>query len=183
MLNQRKDTDHHHQKKESKGVRLLQTAQTPEGELIALAKSKNQILTAHTLRIIKECLELKGVTLAEFVEWVRPHLQRGIHNPSGFLISSARTFRQVSAPASPPPPAATALSATGPRCSECAGQGLILKKDGIVPCPNCSTPESRREWERKEQEHQRRAEAFRAEKDREPLGVPADVIPGVLVAR
>jgi hypothetical protein len=39
----------------------------PGAELIALASSKGQVLAEHTLRIIRETLELRGVPLPEFV--------------------------------------------------------------------------------------------------------------------
>lgn len=151
---------HHHQEKDLKRVFKSQTPQTPEAELIALAQAKGQTLAAHTLRTVKETLELQGVALADFVDWARPHLQRGIHNPSGFLISRARNFHTLASPASAPPPPAQGSSSplgTAKHC-DCSG-GFLLHENRIVPCPKCSTPESRREWDQKEAERERRANA------------------------
>ena len=72
---------------------------SPEAELIALARSKGQALTANTLRTISDTLELRGVSLADFVANVRPHFRNNILNPSGFLIHCARDFKQLSHPA------------------------------------------------------------------------------------
>lgn len=162
MQNQRTNP-HHHQEKDLKGVLNPQTTMTPEGELIALAKAKGQPLAAHTLRTIKDSLELQGFTLEEFVEWVRPHLQRGIFNPGGFLISRARNFHMLSSPASPPPSASGSSppARAADRCDVCRGDMLVLESDGIVPCPKCSTPESRQEWQRKEAEREQRVNTLR----------------------
>lgn len=167
MHNQRTDP-HHHQEKDLKRVFKSQTPQTPEAELIALAHARGQTLAAHTLRTVKETLELQGVALADFVDWARPHLQRGIHNPSGFLISRARNFHTLASPASAP--SATAWGSppapgTAKRC-DCSG-GLLLQEKRIVPCPKCSTPESRREWDLKEADRERRANAMYQAGDRE----------------
>jgi len=48
---------------------------SPEAELIALAQSKHQVLAERTLQIIRETLELRGVSLSEFVADVRPHFR------------------------------------------------------------------------------------------------------------
>jgi hypothetical protein len=176
MPNQRTNP-HHHQEKGLKGVLNPQTAMTPEGELIALAKAKGQPLAVHTLRTIKESLELQGVTLDEFIEWARPHLQRGIFNPSGFLISRARNFRMLSSPASPPmPPTSGSPPGTADRCDVCRGDRLVLQSDGIVPCPKCSTPESRKEWERKEAERMQRAKGVRETGDNELQPMSVDIM-------
>lgn len=168
MPNQRTNP-HHHQEKALQRVSKPQTARTPEGELIALADAKGQPLAAHTLRTIKESLELQGVTLDEFVEWARPHLQRGIHNPSGFLISRARNFRGLTSPAFPPTPLAPASPPPGTanRC-DCSG-GFLLHDNTIVPCSKCSTEESRREWKRKEAQREQRAAALREGNEGQPV--------------
>jgi hypothetical protein len=174
MPNQR-TLPHHHQEKDLKRVSKPQAARTPEGELIALADAKGQRLAAHTLRTIKESLELQGVELDEFIDWARAHLQRGIFNPSGFIIIRAHNFRTLSSPATPParPASRSSPPLGGADCCEaCGGEGLVLQSDGIVPCPKCSTPESRREWELKEAERGRLANAVR--NNNELKTVPAD---------
>jgi hypothetical protein len=162
-MHNKRTNPHHHQEKDLKGVLNRQTTMTPEGELIALAKAKGQTLTWNTLRVIKEVLELQRVTLEDFVNCVRPQFRNRITNPSGFLIDFARKFHLLSTPASPPPPPASASSSRPPRaadrCDVCRGEGLVLQRDGIVPCPKCSTPESRQEWDRKETEREQRANA------------------------
>jgi hypothetical protein len=118
MTNQ-EDQSHHHKEILKAGL----NSQPPETELISLANAKGQTLTADTLRSIKEALELQGVTLEEFVACIRPHFQRGILNPSGFLISRARNFYSLSSPAVPPPqPAPRSVVPTSGR-SECKRKG------------------------------------------------------------
>src|SRR5882672_9372719 len=99
MQTRRTNPDHHHQKGFSNTT--LERS-SPEAELIALAHSKGQLLKEHTLRLIRETLELRGVTLDEFVADVRPHFRNNILNPSGFLIDRARRFHQLSRPAAAP---------------------------------------------------------------------------------
>jgi hypothetical protein len=139
--------DHHHQKE----FRVLdKVCECPEATLIALARSKGQVLTENTLRMVREALELRGVKLATFVEDIRPHFRNNILNPSGFLISRARQFHQLSRPAvvrtvaeEPAPKSAK------PLCAACKGQMLVMIDHQIQPCP-CATPEFRQEWEKKE---------------------------------
>jgi hypothetical protein len=86
--------DHHHQEG------LVGSARSsPEADLLALARSKGQPLTEHTLRLIRETLELRGVSLEAFVADVRPHFRNNILNPSGFLINRARRFHELARPA------------------------------------------------------------------------------------
>ena len=131
---------------------------SPEAELIALALSKGQTLTATSLRSIREALELRGVALKRFVESVRPHFQNNITNPSGFLISRARNVRALMEPAESPKPPPKLED----RCAHCwgpKGQGLITDGSAIIPCPVCSTPEFREDFAAKEAKREtRRAE-------------------------
>jgi hypothetical protein len=168
MQTRRTNLDHHHQEScLSTGLGGL----SPEAELIALARGKGQLLTEHTLRLIRDTLELRGVTLAEFVTDVRLHFRNAIRNPSGFLINRARHFGTLSRPAVAPPAAATAPKhAEVDRGDACKGDRLVIKDQQIQPCPKCSTPEFRREWLQREAERERRASAFRTEcLQREPL--------------
>jgi hypothetical protein len=145
MQTRRTSLNHHHQDKFVKTTREC----CPETELIALAQSKGQSLTQHTLRLIRDTLELRGVTLNEFVADVRPHFRNNIVNPSGFLIDRARRFHQLSRPAAvtvPSRPVQAAITT----CGVCKGQRLILTEKEIKPCPECSTAEFRRDWEAKE---------------------------------
>jgi len=129
---------------------------SPEAELIALARSKGQVLAARTLQIIRETLELRGVSLSEFVADVRPHFRHNILNPSGFLIDRARRFHQWSRPASAPLLFAPSTAAATQICQICKGQKFVIEEKNIRPCPACSTAEFRREWELKEAERARK---------------------------
>lgn len=148
MQTRRTNLDHHHQE------RFVSTkpCSSPEAELIALARARGQLLTEHTLRLIRDTLELRGVTLEEFIADVRAHFQNNIVNPSGFLINRARHFHQLSRPAAVPVPSTSAPAAAAAVCGECNGQKYVMKEKKIEPCSECSTPEFKREWEMKEAE-------------------------------
>jgi hypothetical protein len=115
MQTRRTTLDHHHQEGSS-----------PEAELIALAHSKGQRLKEHTLRLIRDTLELRGVTLEEFVTDVRPHFRNNILNPSGFLIDRARRFHQLSRPAVVPASSKSVQVAATAVCGVCKGQKFVL---------------------------------------------------------
>jgi len=141
------------------GLPTTKLAASAEAELIGLARSKGQFLTEHTLRLIRETLELRGVTLTEFVVDVRPHFRNNILNPSGFLIDRARRFHQLSQPAAVPVSSAPVQTGATVVCGACKGQQYVLTEKDIEPCRECSTAEFRREWEIKETE---RAQKIRA---------------------
>jgi len=168
MQTRRTNLDHHHQEGFPKEGSTPETSpsrlfSTPEGELIALARSKRQILTENTLRLIRETLELRGITLESFVAAVRPHFRNAIHNPSGFLINFARNFSMLSRPASAPPASQPVKGADTNRCEICKGQRLVIQNRQFEPCAKCSTPEFRQEWQQREAERERRARTFRDE--------------------
>jgi hypothetical protein len=98
------NADHHHQG----NVDRKSARSSPEAELIALARGKGQLLTQHTLMLIQDALELRGVSLEVFVADVRPHFRNNILNPSGFLINRARRFHELSRPAPVRAPSAIA---------------------------------------------------------------------------
>jgi hypothetical protein len=116
MQTRRTNLNHHHHERFANRAR---ECSGPEGELIALAQSKGQVLTAHTLRLIRDTLELRGVTLDDFVADVRPHFRNNILNPSGFLIDRARRFHQLSRPAAVPVPSTSVQAAATPTCGLC----------------------------------------------------------------
>src|SRR5258706_15684237 len=107
MQTRRTNLDHHHQ---TSVLNEKPVYSCPETELIALARSKGQVLAEHTLRIIRETLELRQVRLSEFVADARPHFRNNILNPSGFLINRARQFHQLSRAAVDPEPSTSAQS-------------------------------------------------------------------------
>jgi len=151
MQTRRTSPDHHHQE------RVL-ASNPPEAELIALARSKGQMLAERTLASIRDTLELHRVTLAEFVADVRPHFRNNILNPSGFLIDRARHFSALSRPAviraTPGPIPEPKI----PPCGACKGQKLVMVDNSIAPCPECATAEFRKVWEIKEAERARRGQ-------------------------
>jgi len=153
MQTRRTSLNHHHQ---DRIVNTTRVRTGPEAELIALSQSKGQILAEHTLRLIRDTLELRGVTFEAFVRDVRPHFRNNILNPSGFLIDRARRFSQLSRPAVvaiSSPPVQVAVTVV---CATCNGQKFILTEKEIKPCNECSTPEFRRDWQAKEAQRARR---------------------------
>ena len=145
MQMRRTSLNHHHQDRFANTTR---ERSSPEADLVALAQSKGQLLTEPTLRLIRENLELRGVTLDEFVADVRPHFRNNILNPSGFLINRARHFHQLSRPAAVLVRSPTVRPAIS--CGVCKGQKFVLTEKEIKPCPECSTAEFRSDWEAKE---------------------------------
>jgi hypothetical protein len=134
---------------------------SPEAELIALVHSKGGELRAAVLRRICEDLELRGVTLARFVNAVRPHFQNNIRNANGFLLSQARNVRGLLESAIAPTPDLTAQEL----CETCRGpkgRGLIREGNEIVPCPKCATREFRAEFMLKEAERQKKIRRLRS---------------------
>jgi hypothetical protein len=158
----RSTTLHHHQDSSSGKASRVPSApgvrSNPEAELIALARSKGQVLTGTTLQRVKETLELRGVTLEQFLTIIRPHFRNDIRNPSGFVIDFARNFHARSKPAvvvvAAPSPGTVASGISS--CKTCKGQTLVIENKEIKPCPQCSTPEFRRNWEAREKARQER---------------------------
>lgn len=168
MQTRRTNLDHHHQEGFPKegfppGPSSSRLFSTPEAELIALARSKGQTLTENTLRLIRDTLELRGITPEDYLVAVRPHFRNAIRNPSGFLINFARNFFSLSRPAVAPPGSQPVKGADTDRCEFCKGQRLVIQNRQFEPCPKCSTPEFRQEWQQREAERERRARAFRIE--------------------
>jgi len=157
MQTRRTNLDHHQERFVS-----TKPCSSPEAELIALARGKGQLLKEHTLRLIRDTLELRGVTLEEFVADVRSHFQNNILNPNGFLIDRARRFHQLSRPAAVPVPSTSVQAAATPVCGLCKGQRFVVTEKDIEPCPECSTAEFRRNWETKEAERARKMRAIAA---------------------
>jgi hypothetical protein len=131
--------DHHHQND-------LGSRSSAEAELIALSQRKGQRITAHTLNLIRESLELRGVSLDAFVADVRPHFKNNILNPSGFLINRARRFYELSRPAAVCIGPAAVPTITAKACAICKEQKFVIRGNNIEPCPECSTPQIRRAW-------------------------------------
>jgi hypothetical protein len=135
-----------------KGKEMKKTTQpsvglSPEAELIQLAATKGQTLTAKTLRVIKENIELRRTSLQDFVALVRPHFKNRITNPSGFLIASSRSFRELSAAALPADVLPVAEPETCADCGRPKGKGFQIIENRFVPCETCATTEWRAELE------------------------------------
>jgi hypothetical protein len=131
---------------------------SPEGELADLVRGKGQTLTGSALRSIKESLELRGVSVAEFAADVRPHFRNNLLNPIGFLIDRARRFHELSRPAIARTAPSSERAAEPNDCRRCSGQRLMLIRNRIEPCPDCSTLEFQMEWEAKEADRARRVQ-------------------------
>jgi len=154
MQTRRTSLDHHHQ-----GLVSTKPFPSPEAELIALARGKGQALGYHTLRLIRDTLELRGVTLEEFVTDVRPHFKNNILNPSGFLIHRARRFHELSRSATVRLSCEPVREVATATCEDCKGQQLVLNEKKIEPCPRCATPEFKKQWDTKEAERALRIES------------------------
>ena len=159
MQTRRTNLNHHHQ---DRSVNAARARSNPEAELIALAWSKGQVLTEHTLRLLRNTLELRGVTLDAFVADVRPHFGNNILNPSGFLIDRARHFVYLSRPAVVPISSTSAAATSAEVCGGCKGQKFLLTEEAIEPCPKCSTAEFRLDWQAKETARARRIASEKA---------------------
>jgi hypothetical protein len=114
------------------------------------------------LRYISETLEVRGISLQEFVVDVRPHFRNDIVNPSGFLINRARNFHILGRPAVASATSQRAQVIADRSCAVCKGQQYLLEAQRILPCPACSTPEFRRAFEIKEAERNQRIQAAQA---------------------
>jgi hypothetical protein len=143
--------DHHHQE----GFVGGSGRSSPEAELISLARGKGQSLTEHSLMLIRDSLELRGVSLEAFVAHVRPHFRNNILNPSGFLINRARRFHELARPAHVRA-ASKSLGTATELCANCKGQKFVIGDRKIEPCPVCSTAEFRQAWDLKEAERRKR---------------------------
>ena len=159
MQTRRTNLNHHHQEG---FLNRARECSGPEADLIALAQSKGQILTEHTLRLIRDTLELRGVTLDVFVIDVRPHFRNNILNPSGFLIDRARRFVHLSRPAVVPISSTAVATDLMVACVGCKGEKFVLAENEIKPCPECSTAEFRRDWQAKEAARARRIASEKA---------------------
>jgi len=107
----RTSLNHHHQE------RFVKSAERsgPEAELIALARSKGQILTEHTLRLIRDTLELVEWRLTISLQMFGRSSETISSTPSGFLIDRARRFHRLTRPAVAPPKSAQAAATAGAR--------------------------------------------------------------------
>jgi hypothetical protein len=129
---------------------------SPQAELVRLTGVKGQTLTAKTLRIIRENLELRGCSLQGFVNIVRPHFKNRITNPSGFLIASCRNLRELSTAAVPLEVPQVAEAEVCADCGRPKGKGFQIVERRFVPCETCATPEWRAELEKANQNDNKR---------------------------
>ena len=133
---------------------------SPKVELAYLIQQRGGFLSEAEWRNITESLELKGIGLAEFVGFLRPHLQNPkIDNPVGLVKSKIPAYRAMTRPAvvAPAPfvPAGP-LEEKCPTCHQMRGKGVKLAGKRLEPC-ECATPE----WSARIEEVNRRDERHR----------------------
>ncbi len=116
-----------------------------EDELKAIFQSKTgEPMTIDVLSSIRSNLELRLVSMDDFVLEVRKHAKNDWRNPPGFLRDLSKRFRAKTRPASAPVTAAEAEEKNY-RCPHCSsrvrGEGAILDANGNpAPC-SCASPE------------------------------------------
>jgi hypothetical protein len=126
---------------------------TAEQKLFTLFEQTGEVLTADTLRRIREHLELREIDLQAYVEALAPKLKPNGHivSPTAIALDLAKKFGSKTHPARIP-------KAEKPRCQTChtldTGRGLVLSDDGkkFVPCATCATAEYKLEHAAKEAE-------------------------------
>lgn len=110
-------------------------------ELKAIHHAKTgEYPTTQFLDRLEGFLSLQAKTFDDYLDVLRPHLGNTWKNPGGFLTHLAKTG--FAGQASPP------QAKPKPKCPTCMAdnqRGAILQDGAIVPCPDCSTPEWRRE--------------------------------------
>jgi hypothetical protein len=117
----------------------------PEQKLSALFEQNHDLLTDETLRVIRETLELRGVTIADFVKELAPRLKPNgsIRSATAIALAFAKKFGSKTTPAR----ISRMQKPEKPKCPTChttdTGRGLVFSDDGLtfVPCPACATPE------------------------------------------
>jgi hypothetical protein len=116
----------------------------PTEELKAIYQAQaGEPITIAVLVGIQETIELKGVSMADFVSKIRKHTGNKWRNPAGFLRDKANKFKAETTPAAP---SAKRLDVVVPRENKCElcgcqrGAGLVLKDRKPVACA-CATPE------------------------------------------
>lgn len=118
---------------------------TPRDELKAIYYAKTGKYPAVALLDrIESILVAKGKNFAHYLELLGEHLGGKWDNPPGLLTHLARTGfdQQASEPQLKPKPKC-------PTCKCDNQRGAVLLNGAIVPCPDCSTAEWRKEMEAK----------------------------------
>jgi len=104
-------------------------------ELVALMKATlNRMPDKKAVRTITEALEIRGGTLREYLDDIKPRLER-LRNPAreGFFIKHAQMWGgEGTTPAPAPETAESKEKRTGP-CAECRGLGRV--GDKYCDCP------------------------------------------------
>lgn len=99
---------------------------SPEDELRDIHRTKTGVeIAPDLLSRLKETCELRGATLAEYVEAIRPHTPNAWSNPAGFMTDFARKIRSKT-PGGNPNLRLTRIDTTikeTARCRECGGVG------------------------------------------------------------
>ena len=91
-------------------------------------------LSPDLLARLKDICELRGVTLAKYVEALRPHIPNAWRNPAGFMTDFARKIHSKT-PGGIPAPTLTRIDSyvvETARCKECGGAGI--RDGGFCSC-------------------------------------------------
>ncbi len=116
-----------------------------EDELKAIYLNKTgEAMSVELLQLIRADLEVRSVTVSEFVTAVKKHTGNRWTNPAGFLRNFSKNFRSKTRSVTDPVTAAEAEERNY-KCPSCGsrvrGEGLLLDSgQKAKPCP-CASPE------------------------------------------
>lgn len=100
---------------------------SPEYELRDVYRTKTGLeMPLDLLSRLKETCEIRGVTLAQYTEAIRPHTPNAWHNPAGFMTDFARKIHSKT-PGWTPTPGFMWIDPNVreiPRCNGCSGVGI-----------------------------------------------------------
>jgi hypothetical protein len=133
---------------------------SPKTELAALIQRRGGLLNEHDWRFISEGLELRGIELSEFVEFVRPHLENTkTVNPVGMVKSKLKSYYPMTRPACSSADIERSRESSTkekcPICHEMKGKGTRIDNSRIIPC-ECASEEWRQKVEQQEHDRLRR---------------------------
>jgi hypothetical protein len=126
------------------------TLRSLQEEVAHWCEKRNQLLSDHEWREIRDQAEVNGIDLEKFLAFVLPHLRNPkTRNPIGMIKSKLKAYRAMNRPASQ-----TVLSepVTGsaekcPICKEVKGKGMKSEGGRVVPC-ECADAETRAKVEK-----------------------------------
>jgi hypothetical protein len=134
---------------------------SPKVELDHLISQRGGLLSEFEWWRLNEALELRKIELADFIEFVRPHLLNPkTTNPLGMIKSKIKHYAAMNRPALTQVHKTFHEVVTAekcPICHELKGKGTIIDGNHLVAC-ECATEEWRAKLEQQERERMRRAD-------------------------